>query len=173
MIIIEEKDPRFYIAPSSLPNAGLGCFAKIHLEKNDWLEIIGILVKNDGIADKCTHYAKRYKFASSPKFTHKVVPMGFGGLVNHTDNQLLQNCYLNYNAGLAKKNEHASQMVYQFTKDIYPDQELLGNYGDKLKFEVQKIALSREILKQNQQEWDKFLNFNLYNLKKVQIELGI
>jgi len=136
MNFIEETDTRFYLKESTIPNAGWGCFANTFLKRGDWLEIIGVYVKVGSWSDKCTHYAKRYKFAGSPKRNAKIVPMGFGGMVNHSDDANLQNCALEYNAGLGKRSEHTGQVVYRFIKDIFPDEELIGNYGPDIGGEI-------------------------------------
>jgi hypothetical protein len=167
MIFVEETDTRFYIKESSLPNAGFGCFANTLLKKGDWLEVIGVYVKKGGLADQCTHYAKRYKFAGSPKMNAKIVPMGFGGMVNHTDNPTLQNCNLEYAPGLNKRSEHAGQVVYRFIRDIYPDEELLGNYGPEVGEEVKKISTTIGFADTNKLEIERFLKFNLYNLSEI------
>lgn len=67
MYVVEETDYRFCIKTSTLPNAGLGCFAKEKIAKGECLEIIGVLVRCQSPADRCTHYANRYKFAPKEK----------------------------------------------------------------------------------------------------------
>ncbi len=167
MNFIEETDTRFYIKESSIPNAGWGCFANTFLNKGDWLEIIGVYVKTGGLADQCTHYAKRYKFAGSPKYNAKIVPMGFGGMVNHSDDPNLQNCRLEYVAGLNKRSEHAGQVIYRFTRDILPDEELVGNYGPNVGKEIKKANVGVEFLGNNSEEIERFLKFDLYNTVEV------
>lgn len=93
MVVVEETDPRFYVAESKLPGAGMGVFTKVKINKGDFLEIIGVCVKFGGMADKCTHYANAYKFAAEPdgQFVHSLVPMGLGGMVNQANDRSQQN----------------------------------------------------------------------------------
>src|ERR1035438_10007846 len=125
MIILEETDTRFYIDKSTVPLAGYGCFAKVLIKQGDFLEIIGVQVKTDSIADNCTFYAKRYKFMSSSGKDYKIVPMGFGGMVNHTDDKVIRNVQLVCILVTSKKTK---EVVYQALRDIEPGEELLGYY---------------------------------------------
>ncbi len=167
MIFVEETDNRYYIKESTLPNAGWGCFASTLLKKGDWLEIIGVYVKKGGIADQCTHYAKRYKFAGSPKMNAKILPMGYAAIVNHTEDPNLQNCALEYVAGLSKRSDHSGQVIYRFIRDILPDEELLGNYGPDIAEEIKKITTTTGFTDSNKIEIERFLKFNLYNLSEI------
>ena len=78
---IEEKDDRVYIAPSKIPGAGKGLFAKVPFAAGDVVEVIGILVRTNSIADECTRYADAYKFRVGDFL---LIPMGYGGIVNHS-----------------------------------------------------------------------------------------
>jgi hypothetical protein len=167
MIFVEETDERFYIAPSTIPNAGHGCFTKTHIKRGDWLDIIGVYVKTGGLADQCTEYAKRYKFAGSPKLDAKIVPMGFGGMVNHSDDPKLRNCELIFDKGINKRSQHAGQVVYKFIRDVLPNEEVIGNYGQNISEEVNKIAANLGFLVANKSEIDKLLEHDLYNLNAV------
>lgn len=167
MIFIEESDDRFYVETSTLPNAGLGCFAKVPIKNGDWLEIIGVYVRKGGIADRCTSYAQRYKFAGSPKMDAKIVPMGFGGMVNHSSDPNQQNAVLEYYPGLNKRSEHTGQMIYRMLRDIEPGEEVIGNYGGQLGPEVERMATNASYLNTEADEWNKFLNHNLYGLKEL------
>lgn len=167
MNFVEETDLRFYIKESTLPNAGWGCFAKEYLKSGDWLEIIGVYVKTGGLADQCTHYAKRYKFAGSPKHNAKIVPMGFGGIVNHSDDPNQQNCRLEYVAGLNRRSEHSGQVVYRFIRDILPDEELIGNYGPNVGEEIKKMNTNVDFLGNNIEEINRFLKTGLYDLPSI------
>lgn len=167
MIFVEETDTRFAIKESTIPNAGWGCFAKSLLKKGDWLEIIGVYVATGGIADQCTHYAKRYKFAGSPKMNAKIVPMGYGGMVNHSDDPNIQNCKLEYVSNLNKRSEHAGQVIYRFIRDILPDEEIIGNYGPNIAQEINKFNNNIEFIDNNKIEIERFLKFNLYGLSDL------
>lgn len=167
MIFIDETDDRFYIKKSTIPNAGNGCFAKVPLKKNGWLEIIGVYVKTDSIADQCTEYARRYKFAGSDKLDAKIVPMGYGGIVNHSDDDTKRNCILVFEKGLNKRSQHAGQVIYKFTRDIEPNEEIIGNYGASVGQEINKISENLEFVSSNKSDIDKLLKYDLYNLKAL------
>lgn len=159
MNILEETDLRYIIAPSTLPNAGFGLFAKEFLARGDYLEIIGVLVRLDGVADKCTRYAMRYKFAGS-KLNAKIVPMGYGAIVNHCDDPAKRNCEIVVIKGLTKRNPNSSEVVYQFTRDIMPGEELLGDYGENLSHEIKKFNEGVEAVQDV--ELSRFRSYNLY-----------
>ncbi len=78
---IHEPDSRFELKPSTIPGAGLGVFARVDLAPGDELEIVGILVPRDSVADRCTHFADGHKFQVGND--HLLIPCGFGGMVNH------------------------------------------------------------------------------------------
>jgi len=145
-MIIEEKDKRFYLKDSLIENAGMGVFASTDINEGEILEVIGFKVEKDSLADICTRYANDYKFAlPDPKFY--IVPTGFAGMVNHTDDKNLQNVEIRY----AK-----DSTIYYFIKKVKKDQEILGNYGEKW-----NKKLSEELA------WQMFLDLELYNLKEL------
>lgn len=154
MILLEETDKRFYLSKSTLPNAGTGVFAAEDLKKGDFLEIIGVMVKKDSISDLCTAYAKSYKFeARYEEADRYIVPMGYAGMVNHTDNKEIQNAIITH-LKRNPNNPNSSGAVYYFIKDIKKDEEILGNYGEKW---------NKKIIEKN--DWQMFLDLELYNLK--------
>lgn len=167
MNFIEEEDNRFFIKESTIPNAGLGCFAKENLKKGDWLEVIGAYVKKGSAADICTHYAKRYKFAGNPNLDAKIVPFGYAGLVNHSDDLKLQNCQLIFDKKRLKRNQNAGQVFYLFIRDIAEGEELIGNYGPDVGGEIEKISKNANYLTSQQETVEEFLSYNLYNLKNL------
>ncbi len=164
MYVVDEVDTRFCIKTSTLPNAGLGCFAKELIPKGEYLEVIGILVRCNSAADHCTHYANRYKFAAREKFTCYIVPMGYGGMVNHTDDKEKQNVEMRWVKNLPKRSQHAGEIVYMALRDIEEGEELLGNYGDAVGKEVQWLADKTKIFDKEEKVWQSFLEYNLYNL---------
>lgn len=167
MNFVEEKDNRFYLSKSTIPNAGLGCFAKVRIKAGDWLEIIGVYVRKGSTADDCTYYAKRYKFAGSPKFDAKIVPMGFGGMVNHTSDRKIQNVALEYCPGLSKRSEHCGQVIYRFLRDVEPGEELVGNYGPQVGPETDWLGKNAAHLSTETEDWQVFLAHNPYGLKDL------
>jgi hypothetical protein len=157
MILIEEKDNRFYIENSTIKNAGLGVFAKQKLKKGDFLEIIGVMVDVKSMADVCTQYANKYKFAAdfSDKFTRHIIPMGFAAIVNHTNDKKLQNVELKY-IKHSIINSNAGSCVYSFIRDVEEGEEILGSYGSEY-----------DNFLQEENYWQMFLDLELYNFKKL------
>jgi hypothetical protein len=156
MIFVEEKDKRFYLSNSTLPNAGLGVFASEDISKGEVLEIIGIMVEKNSITDQCTSYANNYKFSARYDNPNRnIVPMGFGGMVNHTDDTEKQNVELTY-MKRTPENTSSGSAVYYFLKDVKKGEEILGNYGEKW---------SAKLAEKN--DWQMFLDLELYNLKEL------
>lgn len=166
MIKVYENDKRFYLAPSKLPAAGQGVFAKEPLKKGQHLEIFGVLVNQGSVADKCTNYASRYKFKGENSST-RIVPIGFGGMVNHANEKSEQNAELR-NIRSKSKNPTSSNIAYVFIRDISKDEEILGYYGDTYNEAIQWIGSANATLTNNQDEWQRFLGFDLYNLGILQ-----
>jgi len=164
MFIVDETDHRFCIKTSTLPNAGLGCFAKEPIPKGDYLEVIGVLVRCNSSADHCTHYANRYKFAARENHTAYVVPMGYGGMVNHTDDPKLQNVEIRWMKNTNKRSPHAGEVVYVALRDIEADEELLGHYGEAVGKEIQWLATNTDKFIEEEDVWESFLDYDLYNL---------
>jgi len=157
MIFVEEKDKRFYLAPSKIKDAGMGVFASEDISKESFLEILGIMVDVGSVADNCTEYAKNYKFAANfaDKYDRHIIPVGFGAIVNHTDDKEFQNVELRY-IKHSSQNPAAGAAVYYFTKDVKKDEEILGNYGQQFMLKMTEDKY-----------WQMFLDLELYNLKQL------
>lgn len=164
MYLVEETDDRFYVKDSTIPNAGLGCFAKERIQAGDCLEVIGVYVKCKSPADICTAYANRYKFAARENFTYYIVPLGWGGMVNHTDDKTRQNVELRWKKGRSKKSQHSGDVVYVALRDIEADEELLGHYGEAIAMEIKWAAENAAAFAQMEKEWEAFLAWDLYNM---------
>lgn len=82
MVIVDESDERFYAAPSTIPGAGRGLFARVPLRAGDRLTVIGVLVRRDSASDRCTGFADEYKFRAGGD--HLLIPCGLAGLANHS-----------------------------------------------------------------------------------------
>lgn len=173
MMIFEEDDARFYIAPSTVDLAGNGLFAKRAIKKNEWLEITGVLVQRESVADKCTAYANSYKFASNVKRVGEkidigeflIVPLGFAGIVNHAKERSQQNVEIRYlDEKYTKKSIHADKAVYWFIRDVSAGEEILGNYGDGWDKVFNWMHETHEAKKADVKDWEKFLEYDLYNL---------
>jgi hypothetical protein len=78
--LIDETDDRFEVRPSTVRGAGNGIFARIALPAGAIFEVIGVVVRRGSIADVCTHFADHHKFRIGDNL---LIPVGFGGLVNH------------------------------------------------------------------------------------------
>lgn len=169
MHIVEETDLRFELKQSTIANAGTGCFAIADLKKGDHIEVIGVYVSATGLASKCTGYANRYKFMGSEKKNMHIVPMGFAGMINHTEDTALQNVELKHIPNLSKRSVHAGQVVYRFIRDIASGEELLGYYGDDKVKEVKWFATHAEYHKDKGGLWEQFLSLNLYNLGLLRV----
>jgi hypothetical protein len=120
---IEECDSRFCLKESRIPGAGRGVFTLKAIKKNDFLRVVGVVIKRNSIAGniliKMPAFVK-YVFVN-PAIPGWLLPTGYGGMVNHTDNIEERNCDITFFGG---------DVYYLFTKDVEPDQELLGTYGD-------------------------------------------
>jgi hypothetical protein len=163
MILVEETDKRFYLAPSRLPDGGTGVFAAVPLKKGEWMEIVGVMVECAAVANRCTAYAHDYKFASRIKDNDRyIVPMGFAGMVNHAVNGVGMNMKLEYLRGVTPKNPNAGSAVLMVTRDVAKDEELLHHYGadwDKRLGWQAEAAAALEA-----EEWNKFAKHDLYGL---------
>jgi len=172
MILIEETDKRFYIKESTLPNAGFGLFAKEFLKKDDFLEIIGVQVPKNGISDQCTHFAGNYKFAAlqKPGFDRLVVPLGYGGMINHVENESKRNVEMT-NVNHNPRSDAGSSLVYVFLRDIEPDEELLGHYGVEWAFVFdwagKNTKTDEEKVQLVKTDWETLLSYDLYNLNEL------
>lgn len=174
MHLIEEKDDRFYIKTSTIPDAGLGCFAKELLKADDWIEVIGVYVKKSSAADRCTHYAHNYKFMGTPDVIiagkefkndpYYIVPFGYAGMINHSEDVNQINCLLTFESSLKKRSEHAGCVIYRFIRDIQQDEELIGNYGNLAGEELRVIGERASLFNKQRDDIGEFLELDLYNL---------
>lgn len=180
---IEETDDRFYIADSGIQNAGKGLYAKVRLNKNDFLEIIGVTTTCGSVVDRCTSYADRYKFANEPeeKFVHSLIPMGYAAIVNQANSPEQQNVSITHLpdevqcscggecevcGGTGKirrrpRNPYGGSCVYLFLRDIRPGEELLGNYNKKI---GQLVVSGQRFSPEDSEAWKEFLQLDLYGL---------
>ena len=90
-MLVDEDDERFYVAESTLPGAGNGLFTKVPLHKGDRLEVVGVIVRRDSASDRCTHFCDHHKFRIGE--TQLLIPLGFGGMVNHSPTPNLQKVF--------------------------------------------------------------------------------
>lgn len=156
---IEEKDLRFRVDHSTQQDSGLGLFALQDIRKGDDLEVIGTLVDKGSVSDSCTAYANSFKFASDYSDKTRLVPMGYGGMVNHANEKKDQNVEIRYADG---------KVFYHFIRDVKAGEEILGDYGEGWRnvseWKKNKIESTDEL---DEDEWNTFLRFGLYNLGKL------
>jgi hypothetical protein len=79
--MLEELDDRFYVGPSSIPGAGDGLFSRVPLRAGDRLAVIGMTIRADSVADRCTRYADEHKYRVGDSL---VIPIGYAAMVNHS-----------------------------------------------------------------------------------------
>lgn len=161
MILVREDDPRFYLSQSTLPNAGLGVFTNVNLKAGDFLEIVGIEVEEESDANRCTHYAHGYKFASGNK-GRLIIPLGFAGMVNHATDHQGQNMELEYLPRKKTKNVNAGSAILRVIKPVKAGDELFHYYGRDLDKELKwkSEALSQDV----GQDWRELIEMDLYGL---------
>lgn len=165
MMLIQEKDDRFYIADSTQPGAGRGLFASRDISKGENLEVVGVAVEMGSPADVCTSYADAYKFAAdySDSYTRHIIPMGYAGIVNHANDEKDKNVEIKY---ISEKGSVVC--VYQFLRDVAEGEEILGDYGEGWRglaeWSRRKLGCSDE---SEEAEWRSFLELGLYNLGKL------
>jgi hypothetical protein len=113
-MLANESDDRFFVDVSTLPGAGLGLFARTPLSPGDRFEVIGVLILSGSISDSCTSFADQYKFRVGDLL---LIPLGFGGLVNHSRRPNLEKVIV-------------GQSVYlRATRFISANEELFLDYG--------------------------------------------
>jgi hypothetical protein len=112
--LLQETDDRFAVQPSTVPGAGLGCFARVPLQPGDRLEVVGILIAPDSVADRCTAYADEHKFRVGGLL---LLPIGYAGMVNHSPTPNLH------------KLEAAGRLYLEALRDIAAGEELFFTYS--------------------------------------------
>jgi len=80
-VIVDESDTRFYVAPSTIPGAGQGLFARVSLPSGDRLAVLGVLVMRGSASDRYTAFADEYKFRVGD---YLLIPCGIAAMANHS-----------------------------------------------------------------------------------------
>jgi hypothetical protein len=80
-MILDERDERFYAAPSTVQGAGQGLFARVPLKAGDRLELIGVLVSRGSASDRYTAFADEHKVRCGD---YLLIPCGVAALANHS-----------------------------------------------------------------------------------------
>lgn len=81
MVILDEPDLRFYAAPSTIPGAGRGLFARVPLRAGDRLAVIGVRVRRHSVYDQYTALVDEYKFRAGD---YLLIALGIAGMANHS-----------------------------------------------------------------------------------------
>src|SRR5580765_6335284 len=80
-VILDERDERFYVGPSTIRGAGRGLFARVALRAGTRLEVIGVRVRRDSASDRYTSFADEYKFRVGD---HLLIACGAAAMANHS-----------------------------------------------------------------------------------------
>ena len=80
-MILDEPDERFYVAPSTIPGAGRGLFARVPLRAGNRLAVIGVPVRRDSASDDYTGFADEYKVRAGD---YLLIPFGIAAMANHS-----------------------------------------------------------------------------------------
>ncbi len=112
---MNEDDPRFCLKKSTIQGAGLGVFTLVPLREGDCLEVIGVRVKPESVADRCSPFADRHKFLRADWL---IIPLGYAGMVNHSAQPNMVRC------------EKGDKLFLQALRDIAADEELFHAYND-------------------------------------------
>ena len=86
-MILDEPDQRFYAAPSTIPGAGRGLFARVPLKAGDRLAVLGVLVRRESASDGYTAFADEYKVRIGDRL---LIPCGIAALANHSSDPNLE-----------------------------------------------------------------------------------
>jgi len=113
--LFDESDERFELRPSTIPGAGLGLFARTDLPLGTMFEVIGALIRREGDSDRCSHFADHHKFRIGPFL---LIPLGFGGMVNHADDPNLEKVFAN------------ERLFFRVTRPLRAGEELTFRYPD-------------------------------------------
>lgn len=180
MIAVYEHDDRFRIGASSIEGAGYGLFAAKDIPKGSFLEVIGVQVKRGSVADQCTAFADRYKFLASDD-TFVVIPMGWGAMVNHSDDKGKQNVEIRNQKAKPPEGEakeilgewplYSGEVVYYFLRDVAEGEEILGYYGSGFDARQATLGGLGEEAEQDK-AWEEVKAMGLYGLDRLDKLLG-
>lgn len=114
-MVIDELDTRFYAAASTIPGAGRGLFARAALREGDRLVVVGVLVRRDSEADRCTAFADEYKLRAGEFL---LIPCGMAALANHSARPNLTTVV------------EGESVFLQLLRDVEAGEELFFRYSD-------------------------------------------
>jgi hypothetical protein len=114
-MILDERDDRFYAAPSTIAGAGQGLFARVPLKAGARLEVIGVRVPQGSASDHYTAFADEYKLRCGD---HLLIPCGVAALANHSSDP-----------NMAKVVE-GDAVFLELVRDVEAGEELCFAYSD-------------------------------------------
>ena len=114
-MMLDEPDDRFYAAPSTIPGAGRGLFARVPLQAGDRLEVVGVLVRRGSASDGYTSFADEYKFRAGD---YLLIPCGIAAMANHSSQPNLE------------KVVDGEAVFLQLRRDVETGEELCFAYSD-------------------------------------------
>lgn len=115
MLILDELDDRVCAAPSSIPGAGQGLFARVPLRTGDRLAVIGVRVRSGSAADRYTAFADEYKLRAGEDL---VIPCGAAAVANHSAQPNL------------RKVVEGDELFLEVLRDVPAGEELCFEYSD-------------------------------------------
>ena len=114
-MIVDESDPRFYVAPSAIPGAGQGLFARVPLPAGERLAVTGMIVRRGSASDHCTAFADEYKFRVGNDL---LIPCGVAAMANHSSQPNL------------RKVIEEDALFLELTRDVTTGEELCFAYSE-------------------------------------------
>jgi hypothetical protein len=115
-MILDEPDQRFYAAPSTIPGAGRGLFARVPLKAGDRLAVLGVLVRRESASDGYTAFADEYKLRIGDRL---LIPCGIAALANHSSDPNLE------------KVIDGDAIFLELLRDVDAGEELCFAYSDR------------------------------------------
>jgi SET domain-containing protein len=128
---------KIYLAPSQIPNAGRGVFAKFPISKGETIEMCPvILIDEQNVPNVRSTKLHDYYFmwGDNPKYHKAAICLGFGSLYNHL-----------YTPNATYKKRKSREMIeFIAIRDIEQDEEITVNYNhgnpnDKSKLWIDSI----------------------------------
>ncbi|MEO7273887.1 MAG: SET domain-containing protein-lysine N-methyltransferase [Vicinamibacterales bacterium] len=114
-MIVDESDPRFYVAPSMIPGAGQGLFARVPLPAGERLAVTGMRVIRGSASDLCTAFADEYKFRVGDDL---LIPCGLAAMANHSSQPNLHKVVV------------AEALFLELTRAVMAGEELCFAYSE-------------------------------------------
>lgn len=114
-LLIDEPDDRFHAAPSRIPGAGRGLFARVPLREGDRLAVIGVRVRRESASDRYTAFADEYKIRAGDDL---LIPCGIAALANHSAQPNL------------RKVVDGDAVFFELLRDVEAGEELCFTYSD-------------------------------------------